>query len=94
MLTRLVFAIVVVLALVTLMRRLRARADSARGPVRGQSGMSRDEALQVLGLRPEASQKEVRQAHRRLLQKLHPDHGGSDYLAQRINEARDRLSRE
>ncbi|MGM0633087.1 MAG: DnaJ domain-containing protein, partial [Pseudomonadota bacterium] len=61
--------------------------------VRGQSGMSREEALQVLGLSSGASQEEVQQAHRRLLQKLHPDHGGSDYLAQRINEARDRLSR-
>ncbi|MGD9860020.1 MAG: hypothetical protein AB7S90_08185 [Marinobacterium sp.] len=53
--------------------------------------MSRDEALEILGLKPDANRDDVIQAHRRLIQKLHPDRDGSAYLAARINEARDRL---
>ena len=48
-------------------------------------------ALEVLGLDKGATRDEVVAAHRRLMQKMHPDRGGSDYLAQRINEARDFL---
>lgn len=55
------------------------------------SGMSRAEALEVLGLRPGASEAEIRDAHRRLMRAAHPDAGGSDWLATRINQARDVL---
>jgi hypothetical protein len=61
-------------------------------PPRAQgSAMSRAEAYEVLGLKPGASAEEVHAAHRRLMRMAHPDTGGSDWLASRINQARDVL---
>ena len=53
--------------------------------------MTRQVAMQVLGLDSSASENDVRKAHHDLMKKLHPDHGGSVYLASKINEARDVL---
>ncbi|MGE0223936.1 MAG: DnaJ domain-containing protein [Acetobacteraceae bacterium] len=61
-------------------------------PFRQASGpMTRDEAYQVLGLAAGASEAEIRAAHRRLMRGAHPDSGGSDWLAARVNQARDVL---
>jgi hypothetical protein len=56
-----------------------------------RGGMSRAEAFQVLGLPEGASASDIRAAHRRLMAAAHPDRGGSDWLASRINQARDTL---
>lgn len=60
----------------------------------GSEAMSRAEAAEILGLDPEADREAILAAHRRLMQKLHPDRGGTDYLASRLNAARDRLLEE
>jgi hypothetical protein len=62
-----------------------------RPQARPSGRMSRDEALQILGLAASASVDQIREAHHRLMLKLHPDLGGTDYLAGQINMARDVL---
>ncbi len=69
-------------------------AGQAGGRTGPRSGaMTREEAYQVLGLQPGASEADIRAAHRRLMRGAHPDSGGSDWLASRINQARDLLLR-
>jgi len=57
----------------------------------GSTPMGRSEALAVLGLQDSASEEDIVAAHRTLIQKLHPDRGGNDYLAAQINQAKDIL---
>ena len=60
-------------------------------PAPGGRGMSVDEAYDVLGLRPGASKDEIREAHHKLMLKNHPDHGGSTYIAAKLNQAKEIL---
>jgi len=57
----------------------------------GSSDPSRQEALRILGLKGNPDRREIITAHRRLMQKFHPDHGGSEELAAQINAAKARL---
>jgi hypothetical protein len=73
--------------------RDRVDADAYRNQ-NGTSGfdnMTRQEAFQILGLEPDASEEEIHQAWRRLIKGVHPDSGGSAFLAAKINTARDIL---
>lgn len=71
----------------------RAHAAAGDGGAAPTGGMSVEEACEVLGLKADASEEEIVATHRRLMQKLHPDRGGSAYLAARINQAKDVLLR-
>lgn len=59
--------------------------------VQPNTELSQEEAYQVLGLEPGASEGEIIKAHKRMMQKVHPDRGGSNYLAAKINQAKQRL---
>jgi len=67
------------------------RRESAGSKAEASSGMSRSEALEALGLTDGATADEIVAAHRRLIQRLHPDRGGSTYLAALLNRAKDIL---
>lgn len=68
-----------------------AAQDEGRAPPQDHSADPDAEAYAVLGLKPGATDEEIRAAHRELMKGVHPDHGGSSYLASKINAARDRL---
>ncbi len=66
----------------------RQQTDNPRSAI---SELSRREAAEILGVEENASKDEVKLAHKRLMQKVHPDRGGSDALARQINAAKDEL---
>lgn len=67
------------------------RAGEAHGAGGDGGRMSRAEALEILGLGPAATEAEIKEAHHRLMMQYHPDLGGSDYLAAKINRAKEVL---
>jgi hypothetical protein len=70
-----------------------AKADDGdrHGVAPGSGAMTKEEAYKILGLEAGATTADIRKAHRRLMQRLHPDLGGTSFLAARINEAKDIL---
>jgi len=69
-----------------------AGARTGAPPPTGSSAdVTVEEAYAILGLAAGATVQQIRDAHRRLMKQLHPDHGGTDYLATKINRARDVL---
>lgn len=56
-----------------------------------QSAMNHKQACEILGVSTDATKEEIIKAHKRMMQKVHPDRGGSDYLAAQINQAKDTL---
>ena len=65
--------------------------DAGAGGTPHSGAMSIDEAYEILGLTPGASEAAVHEAHRRLIKSVHPDQGGSSFLAAKINQAKDRI---
>ncbi len=82
----------------TVHRAYKNFSDAASGNFGGSAGqngpsgpMTRARALEILGLGEGASEKEIKDTHRRLIAGIHPDHGGSTFLAAQINQAKDVL---
>jgi hypothetical protein len=67
------------------------RAQGGAPPSRGTADVTVEEAYAILGLQPGADKAAIKAAHHRLMKQLHPDHGGTDYFAAKINRARDVL---
>ena len=60
-------------------------------PRHQHAAMSHKEACEILGIKSDATKEEIIKAHKRMMQKVHPDRGGSDYLAAQINQAKETL---
>ncbi len=64
---------------------------SQQAPSANSGSMDKNQAYEILGLKPGCTKEEILQAHKRMMQKMHPDRGGSDFMAAQINKAKDTL---
>jgi hypothetical protein len=80
--------LLLLLLIIILLLVLRGTGSGRRWHGATKTAMTPDEAYEILGLKPGASRTDIIAAHKRLLQRVHPDRGGSDYLAVRINLAK------
>ncbi|MGZ3369710.1 MAG: DnaJ domain-containing protein [Caulobacteraceae bacterium] len=71
--------------------RINRRPNPGQGPAPQPAGMSTAEARSILGVEPDATPEQIRAAYTRLMQRAHPDKGGTTGLAAQLNAARDRL---
>ena len=80
---------------IPLLKKIFGAANAQQSPNNQKSStnmtMSHQEAADLLGIDVESNEEEVRLAHKKLMQKIHPDRGGSDALASQINQAKDTL---
>ena len=74
-----------------LFQKLFSNKQTHSSNIEPNTEMTREEAFKVLGIDEDASEEEIIEAHRKLIQKIHPDRGGNDYLAAKINQAKDFL---
>jgi len=72
-------------------KQANSTGSSQAPPTPGKGKMAKNEAIEILALKPGYSDEDVIAAHRRMMQKVHPDRGGSDYLAAQINQAKKTL---
>ncbi|AGS40734.1 MULTISPECIES: DnaJ domain-containing protein [Cycloclasticus] len=81
------------LGVAKLIKSTKSKAQGNTPPPSAQA-MNQQQALTMLGLKPGASRKDIIAAHKRLMQKVHPDKGGSETLASQINQAKNLLLKE
>ncbi len=79
------------LPLINRFRQQASQQSSQKHASANKTDMSKEQACEILGIKPDCSKDEIITAHRRMMQKVHPDRGGSDYLAAQINQAKDTL---
>lgn len=80
-----------IINLVQMGRQFGGVFGTRRRPPAPDPAMTEAEALRILGLAPGATAEEIKAAHRRIIEQIHPDRGGSDYLAAKVNHAKDFL---
>ncbi len=66
-------------------------SKSDESNIQKNAPLTRKDALEILGLKESASEKDIQSAYKKLMQKLHPDNEGSDWMAAKLNAARDML---
>jgi DnaJ family protein C protein 19 len=79
--------------LVNQFRQHKASQQQSKQQTQSHNGMTKEKAYEVLGIKTGSRKEEIITAHKRMMHKLHPDRGGSDYLAAEINQAKDTLLR-